>query len=162
MKFLANYCIIIVLLTSYAHLEEKETIEDEIAICDSNQRICLQMASHYFSSGESIRGFKLLVHRAKGGESVDIYNYAYNLKKFKRIEWKHWMGIAAGLGDSNAQIELIPVRPKTRKNDINQNLFNIYLLATYEDDGVLSCIDVMKTAISLNKNQFLISALRRS
>ena len=71
-------------------------------------------------------------------------------------------GIAAGLGDSNAQIELIPVRPKTRKNDINQNLFNIYLLATYEDDGVLSCIDVMKTAISLNKNQFLISALRRS
>ena len=99
-RFLTKYFFIfIVLLTNSAHSEEKKSIEDEIAVCESNQHICLQMASHYFSSGDLVRGFKLLGHRAHGGESVDIYNYAYNLKRFNRIEWKHWMGIAAGLGD---------------------------------------------------------------
>ena len=75
-------------------------------MCDTDQGKCLRMASHYLNSGKLEYGLEILKYRAYGGEVTDIYNYAINLKKVGRPSWLELMRIAAGLGDSEAQLEL--------------------------------------------------------
>jgi hypothetical protein len=137
--------------------------ETDIKICDSDQGKCLRIASNYISTGRKDYGLEMLRYRASGGEVTDIFNYAINLKKTENQQWLELMKVAAGLGDSEAQIELADFYflENAYQNKIKTKFIN-YFVATHEEDGEFSCIRMVKLSIELNDTKNMLLGLRRN
>jgi hypothetical protein len=150
--------LLIFILSPCVDAAPTEPINNELSICNSNQHICLQMASKYFSNGKFEAGHRLLEYRARQGDMGDIYNYAHSLKEHDVGNWIDWMQIAAGLGDIEAQTIIIG------SNNFNRatNKFFVSLLSTYEEDGITACLNVMTQAVLLKDDLVLLNALRRN
>ena len=155
--------VLFFLVGGSAQAENTNITPVDARMCDMDQGKCLRMANHYLISGKSEYGLEILKYRANGGEVTDIYNYAINLKKVGRPSWLELMRIAAGLGDSEAQLELANFYFLSSKTKSKMELkFEDYLFATFEEDGEQACAEMMVMSNKLNENISTLFALRRN